>query len=448
MIKSIVAALALVALTFSGCSNKPDETAVDGALNEIYAKNFEELAGQFEIKSQITDSKEWPNGLGYDIFFDYVVTIKADINTSIIDLSNPPFHERTWDITPKHADRLKKFGLLPENFMDGLLTKEVMFAATLGVVDQSLFDPITIIPAGAKFHCAENVFEFSQTDSGAWRLGGSSIKKCKVPPEVEAAIKAEAERRKAEAKRQKAEREAELAAELAKPLVPVQELPTIKNSVGMEFVLIPAGSFQMGISEPCDDPANKKAVALGKMKCEWGNAVKPRHKVTISKPFYIAKTPRITPEIYYDVMGKAPPGGVSSFDFDAVRAFIDALNKLEKTNKYRLPTEAELEYAMRAGTDALCFWGRNTECEAKERDNDLSWKKYNEGHPNQWGLSYVYYYQWTSDSWADYPAQDQVDPKVVSKSYAHVLRGRNSVSRSESNHQRNIYNYLRIVKEQ
>ncbi|MDR1708934.1 MAG: formylglycine-generating enzyme family protein, partial [Candidatus Accumulibacter sp.] len=124
--------------------------------------------------------------------------------------------------------------------------------------------------------------------------------------------------------------------------------PAWKNSVGMEFVRIPAGAFVMGAPGMYADS--------------------PPHRVKIRRAFYLGKT-EVTQEQWAAVMGGEPKGmrtfskmnmapearfkgpkrpavGVSWND---AQEFVARLNRKEGTNKYRLPTEAEWEYACRAG---------------------------------------------------------------------------------------------------
>jgi formylglycine-generating enzyme required for sulfatase activity len=115
----------------------------------------------------------------------------------------------------------------------------------------------------------------------------------------------------------------------------------IRNSVGMDLVFIPAGTFIMG--SPLDEP--------GRSDDEM------QHRVSISRPFYLQAT-EVTQRQWKRVMGNnpshfkdcgedCPVESVSWFD---AQNFINRLNKIEGTKKYRLPTESEWEYASRAGT--------------------------------------------------------------------------------------------------
>ena len=131
-----------------------------------------------------------------------------------------------------------------------------------------------------------------------------------------------------------------------KPVVKKSE--TYAAQIGMKFVPIPAGSFMMG--SPPNEP--------GRYDDET------QHKVTISKPFYM-QTTQVTQKQWQAIMGNNPSyfrnAGedcpVEQVSWDDVQEFIKKLNQKEGTNKYRLPTEAEWEYAARAGTETAIYTG-------------------------------------------------------------------------------------------
>ena len=108
------------------------------------------------------------------------------------------------------------------------------------------------------------------------------------------------------------------------------------NRVGMEFVLIPPGSFMMGSDKV--------------LKNE-----QPVHQVTISKGFYMGKY-EVTQEQWEAVMGtnpsffKAKNLPVDKVTWNDCIAFVAQLNTEKDEYTYRLPSEAEWEYAARAGT--------------------------------------------------------------------------------------------------
>ena len=133
------------------------------------------------------------------------------------------------------------------------------------------------------------------------------------------------------------------------------DLPKLlRNSLGMTFVLVPPTTFEMGAQE--DE------------KGRHDHEV-PRHQVKLTKPFYIG-THLVTQSIYEQVMGKNPSaysrskgGGaenpVESVSWHDAEKFCSKLSKVrdeeQNQHRYRLPFEAEWEYACRAGTETT-FW--------------------------------------------------------------------------------------------
>jgi formylglycine-generating enzyme required for sulfatase activity len=168
---------------------------------------------------------------------------------------------------------------------------------------------------------------------------------------------------------------------------------TITNSIGMGFVLIPAGEFDMG------SPANE----AGRQDNEG-----PVHHVKIPSEFYLGKY-EVTQKQWRDVMGSSPSNfkgdnlPVESVSWNDVQDFIKKLNEKEGGNKYRLPSEAEWEYAVRAGTATRYFIGDNEsnldEYEwfinnSNYRTNPVGQKK-----PNPWGMYDMYgnVFEWVQD---------------------------------------------------
>ena len=159
----------------------------------------------------------------------------------------------------------------------------------------------------------------------------------KAKEETERKAKAEEERkRQEEVKRAKEEAEKKRAEEQKKREIP----KTYTNSLGMEFVLVEAGEFMMGAV-----PQDKKAYVYEE----------PQHKVRITEPFYIGKFP-VTQEEWEKVMGNNPSyfqkagkkAPVETVSWNDCQEFIKKLGKKEGKT-YRLPTEAEWEYAARGG---------------------------------------------------------------------------------------------------
>ena len=127
---------------------------------------------------------------------------------------------------------------------------------------------------------------------------------------------------------------------------------TITNSIGMKLALIPAGEFLMGSPDSDKDAQADE---------------KPQHRVRITRPFYLGAT-EVTQGQYRAVTGQSPSNFKGSDDLpvekvswnDAI-AFCDKLSELEKGPlggaRYRLPTEAEWEYACRAGSTTRFSFG-------------------------------------------------------------------------------------------
>jgi formylglycine-generating enzyme required for sulfatase activity len=199
---------------------------------------------------------------------------------------------------------------------------------------------------------------------------------------------------------------------------------SVTNSLGMEFVLIPAGEFQMGSTEGDEDE-------------------RPVHTVRIGRPFYLGKY-EVTQAQWEAVMGNNPSRftgdpnrPVENGSWEEVQEFIRKLNARESGTTYRLPTEAEWEYAARAGsTTAYSFESDSS------RLGEYAWYADNSSStthpvgqrkPNAWGLYDVHgnVREWVQDWYGKYPAETVTDPQGPSSGSDRVLRGGgwNSVAR-------------------
>lgn len=133
-----------------------------------------------------------------------------------------------------------------------------------------------------------------------------------------------------------------------------------KNAVGMEFVNIPAGSFSMGSSE-----ANVTA-SLSLARKEYSEVVredfdneKPQRRLTFGDDFWIGKT-EVTQAQWTAVMGENPSNfkgcddcPVERVSWEDAKKFVEKLNAADDGFVYRLPSEAEWEYAARGGANGL-----------------------------------------------------------------------------------------------
>ena len=172
---------------------------------------------------------------------------------------------------------------------------------------------------------------------------------------------------------------------------------TTTNSIGMEFMLILPGEFKMG-----DESATFSERGL------------PIHTVTIEKAYYMGKY-EVTQKQWREVMGSNPSYfkgyelPVEKVSWKDVQEFVRRLNEMEDTDKYRLPSEAEWEYAARASTTTRYYFGDN-----ESYMGDYAWYSGNSGHkthpvgqkvPNSWGLYDMHgnVMEWVQDRWhSDY----------------------------------------------
>lgn len=139
----------------------------------------------------------------------------------------------------------------------------------------------------------------------------------------------------------------------------------IKNSVGMELVFIPPGDFMMGSSE---DEIGKVLIEVKKHQndAERGKFENeaPQHKISIKDGFWMGKY-EVTQAQWQAIMGDNPSNfkecgancPVEQVSWDDAQVFIEKLNAVGDGLEYRLPTEAEWEYAARAGTTTTFAFG-------------------------------------------------------------------------------------------
>jgi formylglycine-generating enzyme required for sulfatase activity len=220
----------------------------------------------------------------------------------------------------------------------------------------------------------------------------------------------------------------------------------IENSIGMKLKLIPKGDFMMGSPKDEKDRSEDEG---------------PQHRVWITKPFYMGVY-TVTQKQYEKVMSENPSyfsasgGGkervkgldtddfpVDSVSWHDAKKFCDKLSALPKEKKagrvYRLPREAEWEYACRAGTTTPFHYGKSLSSEQANFDGNYPYGGADKGpylkrpskvgsyKPNAWGLYDMHgnVWQWCQDWYKkDYYAEsDKEDPKGPESGTARVLRG-------------------------
>ena len=204
----------------------------------------------------------------------------------------------------------------------------------------------------------------------------------------------------------------------------------LPGGVTMDFMWIEPGTFSMG------SPLTEE----GREDDEG-----PQHAVTITQGVYLGKY-EITQGQWEGVMGTTPWAGMDYvqsnpnhpavyISWEDVQAFIRKLNQAEGREVYRLPTEAEWEYACRAGTSARWSFGDD-----ESLLGDYAWYKDNAWGaglhyaqpvgtrlPNPWGLYDMYgnVYEWCQDWYGDeyYRISPGIDPLGPADGSYRVLRG-------------------------
>ena len=199
---------------------------------------------------------------------------------------------------------------------------------------------------------------------------------------------------------------------------------------GMEFVGIPPGEFLMGSTG------------------EYAGGIEPVTRVRISHGFYLGKY-EVTQAEWEAVMGDNPSRfsgcgrcPVERVSWEDVQVFIRRLNARSGGGRYRLPTEAEWEYAARAGTTTDTYAGDLTNPGGNDPVlNGIAWYDENSGdrtHPvgqkaaNPWGLHDMLgnVQEWVGDRYGTYPGGAVTDPAGPGSGSGRVMRGGDFLGRS------------------
>ena len=203
---------------------------------------------------------------------------------------------------------------------------------------------------------------------------------------------------------------------------------TLPGGAKLAMVWIQPGRFLMG--SPGTEPGRRDDEG-------------PQHEVTITQGFYLGKY-EVTQAQWQSVMNTRPWERFGATDelkkvryparsarWEWIQSFIRKLNEAEGEDIFRLPTEAEWEYACRAGTTTTWFFGADSSRigdYARYRENSRNATLMPDGRvvygslepqetgsvlPNPWGLYDMYgnVMEWVQDYWAPYSGEAQIDPK-------------------------------------
>ncbi len=195
-------------------------------------------------------------------------------------------------------------------------------------------------------------------------------------------------------------------------------------ATGMRFVAIPHGVFVAGSP-------------LGEAGREAGETA---HQVTLTGNFWLgafevtqaewARVMGSNPSHFHSADGRLPVEQISWFE---VQDFLRRLAVVSAGNTFRLPTEAEWEYACRAGSATAYATGSRLTTADANINSDASVRPADRGgtrsvgsfQPNAWGLYDMHgnVWEWTSDEICAYPSPPVVDPRGVCGSGLKVIRG-------------------------
>jgi len=241
-----------------------------------------------------------------------------------------------------------------------------------------------------------------------------------------------------------------LPALLLAPLAALHAAEPITNSVGMKLVRIEPGTFTMGQDGPSLSGDDKMAAHHTEFRCaDWDE--KPAHRVTLMQPFHMSVTEvtlgqfrQFEPDFR---QGKGVDDeAVSGITWTQAVAFCEWLSKKEG-KPYRLPTEAEWEYACRAGTTTIFHTGETLPAGHQKwfgeqgrrslyfpdgkfppeyaRQDGASSPRVGQTTPNAWGLHDMHgnVAEWCLDWYGPYESGDQTDPLGRSEGDFRVFRG-------------------------
>ena len=192
----------------------------------------------------------------------------------------------------------------------------------------------------------------------------------------------------------------------------------VKNGISIDMVKVEAGTFMMGATSEMKDPYDNE---------------KPLHQVTLTNDYYMGKY-EVTQALWEVVMGSNPSYfkgdnlPVEKMSWNDCQEFISKLNSMTG-RKFRLPTEAEWEYAARGGKKS-----RSYQYSGSSNISDVAWYYGNSGsktHPvgtkqaNELGIYDMCgnVYEWCQDWYGSYSSSSQTNPTGSDSGANRVLRG-------------------------
>ena len=192
----------------------------------------------------------------------------------------------------------------------------------------------------------------------------------------------------------------------------------VKDGISIDMVKVEAGTFMMGATSEMKDPYSDK---------------KPVHQVTLTNDYYMGKY-EVTQALWQAVMGSNPSNfkgdnlPVETVNWNDCQEFISKLNSLTG-RKFRLPTEAEWEYAARGGKKS-----RGYQYSGSRKISDVAWYEGNsrsKTHPvgrkqaNELGIYDMSgnVWEWCSDWYGSYSSSSQTNPTGADSGSDRVSRG-------------------------
>ena len=192
----------------------------------------------------------------------------------------------------------------------------------------------------------------------------------------------------------------------------------VKNGISIDMVRVEAGTFTMGATPEMENPHDFE---------------KPTHQVTLTNDYYIGKY-EVTQALWQAVMGNNPSYfkgdnlPVEQVSWDDCQEFISKLNSIT-SKKFRLPTEAEWEYASRGGKKS-----RGYQYSGSNNISDVAWYDSNSGNKthtvgskqaNELGIYDMSgnVLEWCQDWYGNYSSSSQTNPTGANSGSDRVFRG-------------------------